>query len=213
LEQESAAIYALAATSRLMRVIIVITISALLFSCASPLEKQNLETWFYDLPVHADVSLIRAKLNADIRFHQQKSTDTTKQWYQYQGVVQQPYVPSGIPMPDSVVIEFSHFDFDTTAHNPEDRINMTVVKLFQVDYFYNKSEDLDNLFEAAYDDLKVPFVKGHDITIEHDGKEVATGRNITYKTSKDFSQDIEVVKRMHRNGSTSVRLVLKMGEK
>lgn len=185
----------------------------MIFSCASPLKKQNLETWFYDLPVHADVSLIRAKLTADNRFNQQKSTDTTKQWYQFKGIVQQPYIPSGIPIPDSVVFEFSHFDFDTAAHKPEDRINMTIVKLFQVDYFYNKSADLNNLFEAAYDDLKMPFIKGHDIKIEHDGKEVATGKNITYKTSKDFSQDIEIVKRVHRSGSTSVRIVLKMGEK
>lgn len=196
-----------------MRFTIVVTIIFLIFSCAAPLKRESLETWFYDLPVKEDVSQIRAKLIADKRFRQQKSTDTTKQWYQFQGIVQQPYLPSGVPTPDSVVFEFSHFDFDITAHKPEDRINMTVVKLFQFDYFYKNSSELDELFAAAYDDLKVPFVKGHDVSIEQDGKEVATGKNITYKTSKDFSQDIEIVKRTHRNGSTSVRLTLKMGEK
>jgi hypothetical protein len=196
-----------------MKFTILITILFSLFSCATPLKKENLENWFYDLPVKEDVRLIRAKLTADKRFSQQKSTDTAKQWYQYQGIVRQPYLPSGVPTPDSVIFEYSHFDFDTTVHKPEERINMTVVKLFQVDYFYKSPGDLEKMFAAAYDDLKVPFVKGHDISIEHDGKEVATGKNITYKTSRDFSQDIEIVKRMHPNGQTSVRLVLKMGEK
>ena len=196
-----------------MRVIILTTILLLVSSCDSPLKEQNLKTWFYDLPIYADVKLIRAKLTADKRFNQQKSTDTTKQWYQYLGIVRQPYIPSRMPMPDSVIFEFSHFDLDTTAHKPEERINMTVVKLFQVDYFYNKPDDLNNLYEAAYDDLKVSLVNGHDISVEHDGKEVAAGKNISYMKSKNFSQDIDIVKRVHRNGSTSVRLVLKMGEK
>lgn len=196
-----------------MRFAVLVTTIFSLFGCATPLKKEYLETWFYGLPVNEGVSNIRVQLTADKRFNQQKSTDTTKQSYQYKAVVRQPFLPSGIPIPDSVKLEFSYFNFDTTAHTPEERINMTVVKLFQVDYFYKSLGDIDKMFAAAYEDLKVPFVKGHDITIEQDGKEIATGKNIAYKTSKNFSQDIEIVKREHRNGLTSVRIVLKIGEK
>jgi hypothetical protein len=68
------------------------------------------------------------------------------------------------------------------------------------------------MFTIAYKDLKQPFVEVHDITTEQDGKEIAAGKNITYQRSKAFSENLEVTKRTHPNGTKSVRIILKIAE-
>lgn len=181
-------------------------------SCYSRLKNENLKTWLYDVPIYENVSNIRSELISDNRFFQQESTDTTKQWYMYAGTIQKPYLPKGTKQPDSAKIEFSYFHFDTSVNKSEDRLDVTIVKLLQVDYFYTNTDDIEKMFTIAYKDFKQPFVEGHDVTTEQDGKEISAGKNIAYQHSKDFSQDLEVTKRTHSNGAKSVRIILKIGE-
>jgi hypothetical protein len=195
-----------------MRLIGTVTILLLFSSCYTRLKNENLKTWFYGVPIYKDVSYIRSELISDNRFFQQESTDTTKKWYMYTGTIQKPYLPKGAEKPDSAKIEFSYFHFDTAVNKSEDRLDITIVKLLQIEYFYANTDDIEKMFTIAYEDLKQPFVEGHDITTEQDGKEIAAGKNITYQHSKDFSQDLEVTKRTHPNGTKSVRIILKIGE-
>ena len=85
------------------------------------------------------------------------------------------------------------------------------MKLFQADYFNTNPADIDAFFTAASTNLKVTFLKGHDTPKKHDRKEKARGKNIIFKKTWDFCQDITIVKKAHIHASRSVQLVWEMG--
>ena len=181
--------------------------------CTSELKKDNLQSWFYDLPVYENVNVMRAKLTLNKRFSQEKVANLDKAQYMYKGRVVQPYLPKGIKQADSTIIEFLFFRGDTATDTSKQRIHTGSLELLYVDYFSSESEDIDKLFTTAYNDFKAPFAKEYDVSDEFDNKVMASGKEIVYKKSKGLSPSIEILKRAHQNGSQSIRLVLKMGER
>ena len=197
-----------------------IFLSSIFLNCNSG-KDYKLSKLFYGLPIYENPKAIESKLMTSDHFVEVHSKLLLKETfvgihdfvnanligvYNYAGQIRTPILPKGITVPDSSKIEFTY----TLSVNKDDNTDTITVKIFQMDYFFSNSADIDALYRDYLNDLKTYSSKAEDITIENDNVETGKGTKIIYVKERRKSQSIEVLKKLFPNGSKSLRLQLLM---
>lgn len=197
-----------------------ILLSSIFLNCNSG-KDDKLSKLFYGLPIYENSKAIELKLMASDRFVKVHSRPLPKEAfvgihdfvnanligvYNYAGQIRTPILAKGISVPDSSKIEFTY----TISVNKDDNTDTITVKIFQMEYFFSNSADIDALYNEYLSDLKTYSSKVEDLTIENDNVETAKGTKIIYVKERRKSQSIEILKKSFPNGSKSLRLQLLM---
>ena len=185
---------------------ILIIVIASIFSCNISMKQDQINKWFYGLPVYDNGNEIVKQLLSDNRFIIEEVPDTTNYSYIYRARINKQYQSTGI-YPDSSVIEFTYADYKTKNHT-----NIPIVKLLTVNYFFSNSKDIENLYETSYSDLKSIFNSSHDVSETLNDKPYAIGKEIIYLKSGNKSQKLQILKTEHINGTKSLELRLLFGD-